>query len=450
MSFLKKILRSSFLVFLCVILIAATVGCKGKGDNNLKDPNSAISGELGLKLPTYDFGGNTTVKVLTYYDIGQEVFDMCKEAYGLDIDLTKVAQGDVKLKFINSVLAGNDPYDLANGIVCTPASINKKIVASFDDIIDLKSDLWKSTMPTNDITARATNGKYYVLSPAISRKIGVWYNKELFEEYGVKNPKEYLAEDNWTLDTMREIAKKMTVDTDNDGANDVWGISFDNPWDMLIPTGGGILSYDENGVPSNALKGERVSRLMNYYQGLQINDRVVCGDGVKMFSQGKLAMFYADAWHGINFPDLLTDNAAGIVPNPRDVNADKYYVGAGGYGYSLSSNAKNPNGAAAVLSCMRFIAEEKDNQQRKGNIQPVESFQGNTECNEMYAELNLNFEKYTGITIPDFVFYDLLSVPWPMFYSGLLDGQPWSAVAESLSPVVENAIEKANDMELTE
>ena len=37
-----------------------------------------------------------------------------------------------------------------------------------------------------------------------------YYNKTMFEEYGVKTPTEYYMEGNWNWDTCLEIAQKCT------------------------------------------------------------------------------------------------------------------------------------------------------------------------------------------------------------------------------------------------
>ena len=74
-----------------------------------------------------------------------------------------------------------------------------------------------------------------------------YYNKSMFERYGVKTPKEYLDEGNWTWETFMTCMEAMTKDLDSDGEIDTYGLpnnSFNNlvnPWaenekDELIST----------------------------------------------------------------------------------------------------------------------------------------------------------------------------------------------------------------------
>jgi len=50
-----------------------------------------------------------------------------------------------------------------------------------------------------------------------------YYNKTLFEQYGVKSPKEYYMENNWNWDTMEKCFNEITKDLDGDGKMDIYG-----------------------------------------------------------------------------------------------------------------------------------------------------------------------------------------------------------------------------------
>lgn len=50
------------------------------------------------------------------------------------------------------------------------------------------------------------------------------YNETLFERYGVKSPKEYYMEGNWTWDTMEKCLTEIARDTNDDGKIDIYGI----------------------------------------------------------------------------------------------------------------------------------------------------------------------------------------------------------------------------------
>ena len=60
-----------------------------------------------------------------------------------------------------------------------------------------------------------------------------YYNKTMFEEYGVKNPKKYFQEGNWTWDTFLQVMERMTQDVDSDGIIDTYGLNGDS-WNNLV------------------------------------------------------------------------------------------------------------------------------------------------------------------------------------------------------------------------
>ena len=49
------------------------------------------------------------------------------------------------------------------------------------------------------------------------------YNHTLFQEAGLPSPHHYLAEGNWTWQTVTKPGRQLTRDTDGDGVTDMWG-----------------------------------------------------------------------------------------------------------------------------------------------------------------------------------------------------------------------------------
>ena len=63
---------------------------------------------------------------------------------------------------------------------------------------------------------------YGVVSPWSGGTL-CYYNKTLFEQYGVKSPGEYFMEDNWNWDTYEKCLTEITRDLDGDGKYDIYG-----------------------------------------------------------------------------------------------------------------------------------------------------------------------------------------------------------------------------------
>ena len=69
-----------------------------------------------------------------------------------------------------------------------------------------------------------------------------YYNKTMFEDYGVKTPKEYFLEGNWTWETFMKCMEETTKDVDADGTMDTYGLNGDSWGNLINPW-----AQDENG-----------------------------------------------------------------------------------------------------------------------------------------------------------------------------------------------------------
>jgi len=56
----------------------------------------------------------------------------------------------------------------------------------------------------------------------------LYYNRTMFEDYGVKTPKEYFLEGNWNWETFQLCLEQTTKDLDSDGEVDTYGIPNDS------------------------------------------------------------------------------------------------------------------------------------------------------------------------------------------------------------------------------
>jgi multiple sugar transport system substrate-binding protein len=64
--------------------------------------------------------------------------------------------------------------------------------------------------------------------PKYHGALGLYYNKDLFDAQGVDYP-----DGSWTQDEYLDAMRRLTLDTDGDGATDVWGGMIDVSWDRV-------------------------------------------------------------------------------------------------------------------------------------------------------------------------------------------------------------------------
>ena len=60
-----------------------------------------------------------------------------------------------------------------------------------------------------------------------------YYNKTMFENYGVKTPKEYFMEGAWNWENFVKCAVEMTKDIDSDGDIDTYGVNNDSMYALV-------------------------------------------------------------------------------------------------------------------------------------------------------------------------------------------------------------------------
>ena len=103
-----------------------------------------------------------------------------------------------------------------------------------------------NSMALNGLAAPLTNAEYKKLGEVVGTQFldlarfagknlgfcrpwtGTWllyYNVDMFNDYGVKTPKEYFLEGNWNWETFQEVMVAMTKDTDGDGNMDTYGLA---------------------------------------------------------------------------------------------------------------------------------------------------------------------------------------------------------------------------------
>ena len=213
-------------------------------------------------------------------------------------------------------------------------------------------------------------GSLYAIPRDISNMV-IYINKDIFDKYNTPYPNKY-----WTLKDLLILAKKLTLDTDNDGKTDIWGISFEEKPPLyylpyLMSEGGGILSDD---LKQNIIDSPQSQKGLNFYADLRNKyhvapTRAEAGSATmaQMFLQGHLAMqvsgrwlvpkYLSDAkfnWNVVNFP---AGDAGSIVP-----------LDASGWAIAKSSKHKKE-----AMKLVQFLASERSIQQftQSGLIVPA-------------------------------------------------------------------------------
>ena len=280
-----------------------------------------------------------------------EWLDYCvrwkEEAYGLEYDYDVAAWGERDMKWV-AAYVGGDAYD-----IIIRSNFPTTAVKGLLEPLDLH-------LPTNDTRYFATpytwKDHVYGISVLslnynfkdVGELHGVWYNADIFEENGVTTPLELWENGEWTFDTFIETAEALTLDTDRDGLNDIWGWTT---WVKHMFTIG-------NGAKTLDLTRDNIELLWNepaYINGLEylVNalPYYMSNGGETSFTSGKVAMWVERIQHASKFsqdsPNCKINFEAVWVPFPTGPDGEGYLglVSDGAEIQCIGKGAKNIEGA---------------------------------------------------------------------------------------------------------
>ena len=201
-------------------------------------------------------------------------------------------------------------------------------------------------------------GRQYGLPQAWGASI-IFYNKDLFEKYGVA-----YNDDTWTWDTFIDACKRLTRDLDGDGRMDMFGIQAINASSYaFIPiwaAGAEVLNEDKTKCIINTPEARRAFRWWAERwtkHKIQIESFAEAGGGVvsipdQAFAEGKVGMYETGAYFAHNLRSF-TKFRWGIAYMPicpfTGKRSTRYY----GDGYAIWSKSKHPKEAWELL---KFLA----------------------------------------------------------------------------------------------
>ncbi len=253
--------RAITLLLLASTLSAAMISCGDTADNtptDMKDipadsgaviETSAVTEELDALeqrmlvddgLEDTDFGGRT-FRILgdeeyeDYYIIPEETGDVLddsvflrnavvSERFNVVIEANVIEEGRLTGTLKNSVMAGDDEYQLFAGhIIYAGNAVGQGIYYNWYDMphIDFSKPWW-SQSTVEDLTY---DGKAFLAMgdfalSTVDSTYCIYYNKQIAADYDLPDMYELVNEGKWTIDTLSEYTKQVYRDLNGDGKED--------------------------------------------------------------------------------------------------------------------------------------------------------------------------------------------------------------------------------------
>ena len=200
------------------------------------------------------------------------------------------------------------------------------IWAQEGDTLDLRpyveADLDQATIddwdPAQYDAFFTSDGRQYGL-PKYHGALALYYNKDLFDEYGVDYPA-----DDWDHDDYLAAMKSLTHDRDGDGQTDLWGSMIDISWDRVqvhINAWGGHMVDPDDPTICRMAEPEAMEA-MEWIRARMWDDKVMATfldvqniSTRQAFITGQIAMVEDGSWA---LKDILNeaDFRIGVAPLP--------------------------------------------------------------------------------------------------------------------------------------
>lgn len=357
--------RTRLAGLLAIAVASATVlaGCSGGG--------GASNDDVTLKWWAPNLMP-TIAQDEAYY---KTLTDKFTEETGIKVDTQVNAWSDYYNKILGAISSGEGPDVMSSGTTWVSTLTPSGGFLQFDEArLDAIGGADQFTQTAWDAAGGQNDGGTSMI-PWVAGVTTMFYNTAMFEAAGITDPPT-------TWPEFLEDAKKLTVDTDNDGKIDQWGFGypagFAQEWSHTMFAFGeqnGTAFFDEEGNPS--LNGEGMVDAADQFLQLMTTDKVLSpssaeiqnmSDVQQQFINGEVAIVFGS---GLNtsFDDAgFTDYAAAQIVLNDPLAGEAVTTHIAGVDMAIFAETDHPDEA---LEFMKFLVSEETQLDMAKNIQGI-------------------------------------------------------------------------------
>jgi multiple sugar transport system substrate-binding protein len=289
-----------------------------------------------------------------YLSVQDIVDDFEADHPNVHIELQYV-NSDNALQKVTVALQGDQQPDISYQY-----GTNMPQLANVPQLVDLTDRVQDPSFDWNDFfegeRAVATVDDRVLGIPALVDNLAVVYNKDLFAQAGVAEPKP-----DWTWDDLRAAAKAVT-----DPPAKQFGLAFPldgsetTVWEyeaMLWEAGGDILNADNTQAAFNSDAGVRALTMLQSMQqdgSLFLDYHPDSGQSENLFNSGKIGMIITGPWDLSAFPDVKY----GVVQMPSFDPGGSHVTIAGPDNWVIFDNGTDR--VEAAWEFLQFLASPEN------------------------------------------------------------------------------------------
>ncbi|AJY75131.1 extracellular solute-binding protein [Paenibacillus beijingensis] len=343
----KQVKRLSWTAVSLLLAASLAAGCGQSGSapaetaaSEQKDASASASGVTEISFVSYSNYEKPLKKVI-------EAFEAGHPDVKVKLELNPFAQMMETIE----IKMGSKSKDMDLLFVDSPLVMNYAVKGYLEPLDKLLPEGAKQTWVQSAVDA-ASYQNQLMAAPMNNSSQVMYYNKDLFQKAGVPFPDE---DKRMTWEEVRDLAKKLTQDTNGDGQNDLFGFSFDQvgrAYQLLaLSEGLGAKMISEDGmVSSGYTNSPEAVKAFQFYADLfnkdKVSPKIKKEESIDYFTSGKVAMFVG-ANH--NLPKL---KAAGLN---FGVTLHPYFAGqkivtpTGAWNVGISKYSANKEAAAEFI-----------------------------------------------------------------------------------------------------
>lgn len=389
-----------------------------------------------------------TLVWMSHYDLnpdeGKErsnALAMFEDQFGGKIVYENVSWDNRMDKLAVSVMSGKSPDIVPFDWMTFPADMKKGVFQPVDSIVDYSSDLWKDMADEADMFMY--KDKHYVAMYSVNATTLFAYDKTLVEQEGIDDPWELYKNGQWDWDNFRRIMREFC----NRG-EERWGICDAFEQAIVQSTGETMVTYKDGKFVTN-YNNANIDRAMEFVNGLAkdglINNAWV--DPSAAFANGDTLFIGGASWiiDGCIKSVRTTDHEIGIVPTPRDAQADDYYAPMDPGTHLWVAGSTKEKAVKTWFECNRLVSSDPSYEAKnKENTLATthwtdELYEKNSEINSSSFKRTYEYGQYISDTSKDIVnqFYDCAR------YNDI-DHETWTNLRTSFDTTLQSIIDDFN------
>lgn len=323
-----------------------TMGLAGCGSSSSSSSTSGGRTTITVWHSFTEADGKTVAKVASDFNKSQSKYTVKIE----------VNPGNVVTdKLLSSLSAGTGPDFVVLPPDTAKGYITQHAFVPVDDFYSNASYDTKS-LRSNVVKDGMVNGKHYGVPMGVA-PYTVYYNKALWQKAGLTE-KDYPK----TFDELAQLAQKLTVDSNNDGTPEQYGIALADKEAGYLPTflqaaGTDLVVNDKANLTSKTAKDALTWWRDNFYAKKITPSNISLTDAQSLFTSGKAAMYYIGPWVKVAAKSKGIDVDTFEFPKGSKVHVTEM---AANFWYLTSQGAKDENKKKGVYEFLKYFNNKKN------------------------------------------------------------------------------------------